>query len=202
LRYRLESAAKEHAALVRAGWRIEHTEVKQQATIDVDGQPFTLTGTIDRIDRHVDGRHRIIDYKTSDSAKKPERTHRSKAAADDELSRGWVDLQLPLYVDLAGALGVSSQAELGYFNLPKKQGETGWSGADWDAAALAEARAVRDQVVRRLRAGVFWPPTLEPPRFDDGLAGLTADHAAGRSAIIAASAARAVQIAKGAGDGK
>lgn len=186
LRYRLRFAAAEHARLIGAGWRIEHAEVKREAVIEVDGESFTITGKIDRIDAHPELGHRIIDYKTGDSGKPPDKTHRRRVAGGD--APQWVDLQLPLYLDLAAGLGVGRDAALGYFNLPKNERGTCFVAAGWDAALLDEARSLRDEVIRKIRGGVFWPPTLDPPRFDDGFAAVAADHAADRGRIIIQSA--------------
>ncbi|NJL32204.1 MAG: hypothetical protein HC898_11620, partial [Phycisphaerales bacterium] len=49
-----------------------------------DGELFTLTGRIDRMDHHPElGRYRLLDYKTGDSAQKPQQTHRKKGS-------GWI----------------------------------------------------------------------------------------------------------------
>ncbi|MEM1355781.1 MAG: PD-(D/E)XK nuclease family protein [Planctomycetota bacterium] len=186
LRYRLRFAAVEHAQMVAEGWRIGHTELPGKADILVDGEPFTITGKIDRIDTHPNLGHRIIDYKTGDRGKSPQQTHRAKALGSD--TKHWTDLQLPLYLDLAAEHGIGRGAELGYFNLPKNEQDTRFVGAAWDEALLSEAMALRDEVVRKVRAGVFWPPKLEPPRFDDGFAAIAADHAADRAGIIQRSA--------------
>ncbi len=186
LRYRLEAAAREQAALVDAGWRVLHVEGADRAgrlehTLEIDGQPFTLTGKIDRIDRHANGRYRVIDYKTSDTAKSPDQTHRTGPKGD----KRWTDLQLPLYRGLCAALGVPAEGlGLAYFNVPKKLDEVGVSVAEWGDDDLQEADAERDRVVRALRARCYWPPSEDLPAFDDGLAGVCADHAEGRSAII------------------
>jgi RecB family exonuclease len=86
----------------------------------------TLKGRIDRIDRHPDGRWRIIDYKTSATAVTPDAAHFAPR------SGAWKDLQLPLYVKLLPALGdldggpvSATDAELVYFNLPPKADEAG-----------------------------------------------------------------------------
>ena len=175
LRYRLESFAKVQAGLVRDGWSITDHEQTCVTTILVDGQPFTIRGQIDRIDEHADGRKRIIDYKTADTAKRPDQTHYKTING----ARAWVDLQLPLYLDLIG----ERSAELGYINLPKKADETGYSAAQWTADELESASETRDWVIRRVRAGVFWPPN-EPPVFDDGLAQLCGDSAIDRPGLI------------------
>jgi hypothetical protein len=183
LRYRLQAYAATHAELIGQGWRIEHEEKTRRAEVIVDGQPFTIRGQIDRIDAHPDHGHRIIDYKTSDTAKRPEQTHLKTIDGQ----RQWVDLQLPLYLDLAAELGVDASAQLGYINLPKKTADTAFALAKWDADLLTAAREQRDFVIRQVRAGVFWPPKL-PPVYDDGLAGVCGDEVADRVALIAASA--------------
>lgn len=184
LRYRLSAIAYEHARLVRAGWRIEHAEVRCKVAVEVDGHPFIISGQIDRIDLHADGRRRVIDYKTSETAKQPGRMHRQRV--DGEWM--WVDLQLPLYLDLCASLGVGPGAEMGYLNLPKKSADTGLELAKWDVDELREAREVRDDVIRAVRQGVYWPPK-QPPVFDDGLGWLCGDHVADRPALIKASSA-------------
>lgn len=179
LRYRLEAYAKTHAEMIDQGWRIEHEEKTRRAEVIVDGEPFTIRGQIDRIDRHPDFGHRIIDYKTSDTAKDPTKTHLKRIDGQTQ----WVDLQLPLYLDLAAELIGDSQAELGYINLPKKVSDTNYLHAKWDADELAAAREQRDYVIRQVRSGVFWPPK-QPPIFDDGLRGLCGDEVADRAALI------------------
>lgn len=183
LRYRLQAYAATHVEMMAQGWRIEHEEKAHPAEVVVDGQPFMIRGQIDRIDRHPEHGHRVIDYKTSDKAKHPNKTHLKTIDGRPQ----WVDLQLPLYLDLAAGLGVHEQSQLGYINLPKKVSETSFLAAQWDADALASAREQRDQVIRQVRAGVFWPPK-QPPVFEDGLGGLCGDEVADRAALISASA--------------
>jgi len=186
LRYRLEGVAREQARLVAEGWRVLHVEGagregRLAQTIDIDGQPFTLTGKIDRIDLHPELGYRVIDYKTSDNPKSPEQTHRAGPKGD----KRWTDLQLPLYRDLCAALGVTGdRVALAYFNVPRKLSEAKVVEAAWDAAEIDAARAVRDDVVRALRAQRYWPPSMDPPVFDDGLAGVCADDADGRADIV------------------
>ncbi|MEM9347850.1 MAG: PD-(D/E)XK nuclease family protein [Planctomycetota bacterium] len=182
LRYRLQAYAKVHADEVLAGWRIEHEEKTRRAEVLVDGEPFTIRGQIDRIDLHPELGHRLIDYKTSDTPKQPSQTHLKTI----EGVQHWVDLQLPLYLDLSRELGVGETAQLGYMNLPKKVSETRLAIADWDAGMLSAAREQRDEVIRQVRAGVFWPPK-QPPAFEDGFGGLCADDVADRAALIKAS---------------
>ncbi|XAM01721.1 PD-(D/E)XK nuclease family protein [Phycisphaeraceae bacterium D3-23] len=186
LRYRLEAAARVQARHVAEGWRVVHVEGAGRSgrlsqTIDVDGEPFTLTGKIDRIDRHEDGRVLVIDYKTSNSAKSPDATHRAGPRND----KRWTDLQLPLYRGLSAELGVEGdRIDLAYFNVPKSLADAALSVAPWTPSEIDEAIAVRDDVIRALRARCYWPPSEEPPRFEDGLAGVCADEAEERARIV------------------
>lgn len=199
LRYRLEAAAHAQAAHAAEGWRVAYVESAGpgrgvEHAFVVDGEPFTLTGRIDRVDRHEDGRLLVIDYKTADSAKTPEQSHR-KGPKD---SKQWVDLQLPLYMDLCSGLGLDGgQIEAAYFNVPRAWEQTGLAVADWDDAALDAAREARDTVVRGLRAQRFWPPNDDPPGYDDGLAGICADGAEDRRGMIRRSAVTSGAVVSG-----
>jgi len=177
---RLRAAARVQALQRQAGWRIVSGE---QPLGDGKGVPFhglRVRGTVDRIDRHEDGRLRILDYKTSEKATPPDRQHLGPATAAEKAEadplqalcevngklRRWQDLQLPLYrLLLDDAAGPA--CECGYFALPKAVSETAvliWQGLTPDlltaagrcAAACAEA----------IRAGRFWPPA-EAPTYDD-----------------------------------
>lgn len=183
LRYRLEAYATTHADLIGQGWRIEHEEKTRRAPVIVDGEPFIIRGQIDRIDVHPEHGYRIIDYKTSDTAKRPDQTHLKTIDGQ----RQWVDLQLPLYLDLAAELIGNGPVQLGYINLPKKVTDTLYAQADWDADQLQAARDQRDFVIRQVRAGVFWPPK-QPPMYEDAFGGVCGDEVADRAALIAASA--------------
>ncbi|HVU26073.1 MAG TPA: PD-(D/E)XK nuclease family protein [Opitutus sp.] len=177
----LESARQRltHAAAVQAearadGWVIE--DVERPFEIDVGG--LAVRGKIDRIDRHADGRVRVLDYKTSDRPVEPADAHVRAARRGGETApefarceldgkpRVWTDLQLPLYVRALAATGIDAgrsagpgPVECGYFNLPKAVGETGirvWTDytRELDAAAWRCALGV----AAAIRAGEFWPP--------------------------------------------
>ena len=109
-------------------------------------------------------------------------------------------MQLPLYRDLCAAVGLADAAgKLAYFNVPRAVSEVAVAEADWDDAALGEAQTMRDEVIRALRAQRYWPPSDEPPKFADGLAGVCADAADGRAEIVQRSGAQVVGE-KGGGD--
>ena len=177
-RRRLGAFAAHQAQLVRDGWRILYAEDDREERLEapfvVDDLPIALSGRIDRIDLHEPTKTlRILDYKTADSGKSPEKTHRSK---DD-----WIDLQLPLYRHLSRAvpLAASSTAKiaLGYFNLPKQLDQTTVVAAEWDETTLETADEKARQVIRGLRNSEFWPPVYSPlPDYCEDLSAICLDN--------------------------
>jgi len=172
LRLRLNAFATKQAEWAASGWRIEHSEVPGRgqcdAKLDVDGVPIALRGRIDRIDVNDETGERIIfDYKSSDTGKTPEQTHRRREE--------WVDLQLPLYRHLAGSLGISGSIRLGYIVLPKDVSRVRFCIADWTNEDLADADEVASEVVRGIRRQVFWPPADPPPDYSEQFAPICQD---------------------------
>lgn len=172
---RLRAFAAWQAAWASRGWRIEHVEVEAPegaATLDVDGEPVALHGRMDRVDVHdATGERAVFDYRTGDSAKAPEQTHREKGV--------WVDVRLPLYRHLTRALGVTGPVRLGYIVLPRAEGQVKEHLADWSEAELQEADEVARGLLRAIRSGAFWPPTQPSSRSDDRLAPLVRGALAG-----------------------
>jgi ATP-dependent helicase/nuclease subunit B len=166
-RQRLRAAAAVEARERAAGWRTERVEWK--FSLPLGG--LELRGKIDRIDRHPDGRVRILDYKTGDTGRTPDGAHlRSPRAADADRPgwmlcpdtggrpRVWVDLQLPLYRRAVGAEWGAAVA-CGYFNLPKAAGGTAVSLWDEYTPELqAAAEHCAEEAARAVAAGRFWPP--------------------------------------------
>lgn len=159
-RRRLREFARVQADRTAAGWVIHATEqIVRSSAFVVDGVPVKLSGKIDRIDRHPDDdRWEILDYKTSARGKSPERTHRD--------SRGWIDLQLPLYrhllVEVEGIpdldLGNPERVGVGYFNIPAHAEEVQIVTASWSNVEYESADDAARDVVRAVRQGRFWPP--------------------------------------------
>lgn len=180
-RQRLRAAAGAEARERAAGWRTGRMEWK--FAFQLAG--LTLTGKIDRIDRHADGRVRVLDYKTRDTAKTPEAAHLRPVRPGDDARpdwlccrdaagrpKTWADLQLPLY-RRAVAAEEGGAVACGYFNLPKAAAETAvktWDDFTPDLQAAAERCAAG--AAAAAAAGKFWPPVEIDPRRDDEWAGL------------------------------
>lgn len=182
-RLRLRAFADWQAMRSDAGWKIVYSEAfDEQLKIDwdVDGTPIGLRGRIDRIDYHPKERTlAILDYKTGDTARPPDKVHRNRGE--------WVDLQLPLYRHLYHALLPlpigdvrKDGVELGYITLPKDAAGVNARLAEWTPDELKAADAEAFRVIRDLRAGKFWPPNETPPAFEDEFSAICQDQALGR----------------------
>lgn len=121
----------------------------------LDGEPYTVSGVVDRIDRLADGTLRIIDYKTG--------------VGDYDLAKGLIDgrrLQLGLYALAAErALALGEVGDGIYWFAHKARAST-WSlaafidpasGTAGPAAAIARATAHAHAAVTRARQGDFTP---------------------------------------------
>lgn len=173
LRLRLDRFADRQAERAAAGWRIESAEGEGRehtdAVLDVGGRPLLLRGRIDRIDIHAQtGQRAILDYKSADSAKTPEKTHQ----------RGdqWIDLQLPLYRHLARSMGITGAVQLGYVLLPKDVDQVEFCMAQWTDEQLNEADDIARQVAEHIWHEDFWPPTDPAPDFSEDLGAICQDQ--------------------------
>lgn len=143
---RLSAFARWQADNAKEGWRIRYIEedLKYPEFRDSEGRSVVLAGRVDRIDQHErTGHWRVLDYKTSERADKPESTHRTKGE--------WVDLQLPLYRLLVRSLGLNEHVQLGYIHLPGDLAAIGASIADWSHEDLASA----DETAREVAASII-----------------------------------------------
>jgi RecB family exonuclease len=149
LRHRLGLFAALEAERRRAGWRlhaVEWTPPEERAVLEVDGIPQRLSGRIDRIDVHADGRWAILDYKAGENPADPRQVRRRDGT--------WTDLQLPLYRHVTRGL-FPGEPELGYVSLGKDEAGVRLELGRWSAADLDEALEVARDVVRRVRARDF-----------------------------------------------
>ena len=180
-RLRLRGLAEWQARRNAAGWQIVHSEdTERQLLVEFrlgDGSSIKLRGRIDRIDYHAaSGTLAILDYKTGEAGLDPDRTH---------LKQGeWIDLQLPLYRHLVRGARLPVKLDdcrlaLGYILLPKDVRAIREAMAAWTDDDLARADEAAREVLDKIRAGQFWPPTLPPPAFSEDFAILTQDNALG-----------------------
>jgi ATP-dependent helicase/nuclease subunit B len=163
LRARLHAFARWQAGWRAAGWSIAGVECRTPEggiSFPVDGEPFAISGRIDRIDHHPEHGWALFDYKTGDAGDSPDATHRKGR------DRRWVDLQLPLYRHLladvrdAGGCapfrpGDGGKIRMGYILLPRDSANVGASFADWTEGEMELADEHAREVVRELRRNVF-----------------------------------------------
>lgn len=121
---RLRGAATWEQTSREEGWRVAETEYRMEASILVDGTPVTLVGRADRIDRHPDGRWRIVDYKTTLRAKKADNMHyRINGETPD--TPDWIGFQVPIYTWMLSRCHPEHPAEEkitgGYLFLPGRE---------------------------------------------------------------------------------
>lgn len=133
---------------------------------------FVLKGRIDRVDQRGN-QLELIDYKTHNLPGDPAKAHLSLVGKKsppahlpeeaflerDGKSCHWSDLQLPLYnfaKDPNNEKGVS----LAYFNIGQtveKSGIVRWE--NFDQELYDSAKSCTTAILRRIRSGVFWPPS-------------------------------------------
>lgn len=169
MRLRLAWFAEEQAKIRAQGWRI--VEVEKNFELTIGGA--IVTGQIDRIERHEDGRVRVLDYKTSKEAKNVVREHQHKfrddppahLRVDEVVAPGgaiWTNLQVPFYADAFGEVD-----EIGYFALGQDEANvkiTPWDG--FGEEEKASARQCAEWIVAQVQKEVFWPPA-EKVTYDD-----------------------------------
>ncbi len=172
LRERLRVFARHQARRSTEGWVIRRCEFElpENTFLEIPDQlPMRIKGQIDRIDQSErDGSWMIIDYKTSEAGKTPDKTHKAARST----GRVWDDLQLPLYHHLAAQHGFTGPVQLAYMNLPKKPEGEALHVARWSAADLDDAIGTARDIVRNVRAGRFDMAEDYPARFEDAFANI------------------------------
>jgi len=174
-RFRLNDFAEHQAQSVSDGWKIVCTERKVKTELEVEGSFIIVSGVIDRIDVHEDGRIRVLDYKTG--ATSANEAHYKKT---DAL---WIDYQLPLYrcllpeIEELDAYHTGNEnISLGYFKIGDQESTSGVDLLDLDHDAM---EAVQDQInmtVESILCGEFTDAPTEPaPKYSDTYAWICQD---------------------------
>lgn len=179
---RLKALADKQAEQRQAGWQIIAVEKEFTDGLTLGGLPVKLR--VDRIDRHDDGRVRVIDYKTGKTSEDPFKSHLRlwseekyspplappwvvTAKHGGEKNYVWTDLQLPLYVAAVQKEMNLAVAPAAYYALlPDAVSDTVFVEFPELAAKIASALAWGEEAARRIVAGIFWPPAPEV-KYDD-----------------------------------
>ncbi len=182
-RQRLGWWAEHEAEQRHQGWQIIAAETR----LSTDDDPWqlagmTISGRIDRIERHEQLGVRLTDFKTRKRETVEERhitalksTEQAESFAEWMLvtsSSGaaarWTDLQLPLYRLSMERRFPGERITTAHVSLSKTQPEIGieeWSALD--DVLLDSARRCAEGVITAIRGRQFWPPVEELPYGDD-----------------------------------
>ena len=172
---RLMALAGKQAEQYQLGWRVVAVEKELNGVLTLAGLPVHMT--VDRIDRHTDGRMRVIDYKTGKEVKDPRKAHlrawseekypmplapvlvvKGTGKAKDK-SHIWTDLQLPLYVaTVQKAWNLDAMPEAFYALLPAAVGDTEFVPFEELGEMIPNAIEWAEKATHRILDGVFWPP--------------------------------------------
>lgn len=182
LRQRLSWWAEFEAEERLKGWSIEAAETR----ISPEGDPWqidgmTVSGVVDRVERHPDRGVRLIDFKTYspyNSVKRERRSveeyhlaliKRTEEAADfpewslTQNSKGadarWTDLQLPLYRLSMERRYPGARIHTAYATLGKTKIDIAldpWP--ELEGERLASARTCAEGIIQAIRQRDFWPP--------------------------------------------
>jgi ATP-dependent helicase/nuclease subunit B len=175
---RLAALAPSQAEQRQLGWHVVDVEKDLDGVLTLAGLPVHLR--VDRIDRHDDGRVRVIDYKTGKTGETPHKAHLRNWSAEkcpaalgplctltkkgrgEILSHGWTDLQLPLYVAaVKQQMGLTEFPEACYALLPEAVGDSEFAQFKDLSEGMENALQWAEEAARRIRDGVFWPPAPE-----------------------------------------
>lgn len=114
--------------------------VALEERFELDMGSYVLSGVIDRVDRHADGRYEIIDYKTNRRL--------------PEIARLREDLQLPIYQLACGEVwGITPSKLTFYYLVPNQR----YSTRPLDGEGIARVRERIDRVADRISQGDFSP---------------------------------------------
>lgn len=149
---RLRRTAEIQSARTLEGWRVHAVEWAIDRELDLpDGTVQRIKGRIDRIDRHDDRGWMLLDFKTSDSGKRPDPAHRRRDGT-------WIDLQLPLYRWAAVQDPQAPDLEdirSGYFVVGGRPDRIGLQPSKTIDPLQEEAMDTAREIVRAIRVGLF-----------------------------------------------
>ena len=197
---RLQGLARAQAATRAEGWEIVACEIR---FTDFHVNGMNLRGQIDRIDRRITGKGvewRVIDYKSSDKAKHPDKEHFRVIGKRDDITHlgnyehfliegkqhRWIDLQLPIYrMAMLSAMESGNPHLLGlkgiqpgtvgsaYAILPSEIDKTAFLPFTDDIEIARTAGDCLKGILGAISQGIFWPP--RNPKYDE-LGDLFFDH--------------------------
>jgi len=180
---RLVALAAKQAEQRQQGWHVAAVEQELNGVLTLAGLPVHMR--VDRIDRHDDGRVRVIDYKTGKTSEDPRPAHLrvwsegkypaalgplcvvpSKGKGKDK-TYIWTDLQLPLYVAAVQKVWkLAAAPEAFYGQMPEAVGDTKFVPFEGSSETIDNAMQWGEEATRRIIAGMFWPPAPEV-KYDD-----------------------------------
>lgn len=174
LRLRLNAFARWQTARTLAGWEIRNVEQKVVKPFQAGEHTMLVQGRIDRIDFHPELQEwMVFDYKSGDAGDSPQKTHQRQGE--------WIDLQLPLYRQLAQTVAtIDAPPQVGYILLPKDASAVGDAVPQWGLDDWNSANEKIVHVITSICEQVFWPPNYDRPSFDEHLAAICQEHVAGR----------------------
>ena len=182
-RVRLDAWAHVQAQQRALGWQLVAAEVSLDADlcrIQTSSGEMGLSGRIDRIDYHPEQqRWRLLDYKTGDNARDPEKDHRRGPLNN----KTWIKLQLPLYRLFAPQLEIdgitlSADAEVGFFLLPASTDRTRIEIANWSEEDFEQARIHTQAAIEGILTGTDELLTVLKSPWRRALAGVVVESAA------------------------
>jgi ATP-dependent helicase/nuclease subunit B len=190
-RQRLGWWAEIEAEQRRQGWQIIAAETRLSPKDDPwQLAGMTISGRIDRVERHAQFGVRLIDFKTRsafDPVKKTRKTVEnyhlaplkrgeepesfaewSLVTSSEGTASRWIDLQLPLYRLAMERRFPGAKITTAHVTLSKTKPEIGldeWSTLE--GALLESARVCAEGVIAAIRERQFWPPAEKLPYGDD-----------------------------------
>jgi len=190
MRQRLSWFSRIQAVQRAEGWRIQ--EVERDFEKDIGG--VKVRGQIDRIERNdKSGLVRVLDYKTSGTAKRVDQAHCKRLQANaffpehlegvedvlckvsgtragqQQVSARWIDLQIPLYAVALESDKVDKMKvdEIGYFSIGRTEKDVTISTwPDFGEDTKQSALRCAEWVLAQVVAAKFWPPA-ERVEYDD-----------------------------------